>query len=94
MSQMTIYRCAFCGEFIPEGRSDKRYHSDACKQKAYRWRKRQQRYASDARVAISNLISYLSYEETRQSTVEELGKLMSYIPDVARQYNVVIKAAR
>ena len=72
MQQLQIEKCAFCGEFKPKGRSDREYCSSACKQRAYRWRKRLERYHYDAVQALGNIASYGRYPEMQRHCAEVL----------------------
>jgi Fe-S-cluster-containing dehydrogenase component len=94
MAQLTIDKCAFCGQFIPKGRSDKGYCSSSCKQKAYRWRIKQQRYASDAALAIANLASYIDYPEMQYKAVGALQELKKHIDAVMAEHGVRKVGAR
>jgi Lhr-like helicase len=92
--QLTIFKCKHCGLAIPSGRSDKSYCSNSCKQKNYRWRRKMERYASDMKRAASNLAAYLEYPDTRSDAIKYLANQRAYIGEVAKQYNVIIKAAQ
>ena len=90
--QLTIYRCAFCGGFLPKGRTDRRYCSDACKQRAYRWRNRLERYTLEATNNIANVGSYATYPEAQKSAIEALAAIKKSLDETCRQYNIRIKS--
>ena len=92
--QTTIYRCSFCGENLPDGRIDRRYHSSACRQKAYRWRRKLHSYASVAEKNLVDVLSYLQHEETRDDAKAEIEALISHAVKIARTYGVTIQVIR
>lgn len=88
MIQLTVYRCAFCGDFVPHGRCDKLYCSDACKMKAYRWRHKLQRYVSQSKQKLSDASAYIQYPQTRDLAINELKDIKKFIDELFAQYNV------
>jgi len=88
MDQPTVYYCEFCGLPVPSGRSDKQYDCNSCKQKAYRWRKRMERYAHDLAKAQADLASYLKYPKMRDRAKEELELSIQNAKNIARSYGV------
>ncbi len=87
--QTTIFKCRFCGNPKPSGRTDREYCNDACKLKAYRWRKRMTRYEYMANVNIINVAGYLDYPETFNQALEKLKSLKADIDVQLKLHNVV-----
>lgn len=94
MSQLTIFHCRFCQGLIPIGRIDRVYCSKACKQKAYRWRNKVSRYASEIDKNINLIAEYLEHEDTREEALETLSIRRAYIAQVARFHGYILKAVK
>ena len=94
MHQLTIFHCRFCQELIPIGRIDRIYCSRACKQKAYRWRNRIDRYSKEIELKVAMIAEYLDYEDTRQSALGKLVEVRDGCTNEARKHGVIIKAAK
>lgn len=88
MVQLTVYRCAVCDDFIPNGRCDKIYCSDKCKMVAYRWRTKLPRYLSQAKQKLADASAYIQYPETRDLAIGELKDIKKFIDELFAQYNV------
>jgi predicted nucleic acid-binding Zn ribbon protein len=86
--QTKIPHCAFCGGKVPSGRSDIVYCTHNCKMKAYRWRKRANRYESKAIENIVNIGNYIDYPETQPLAIASLRQLKTYIDDTLKVHNV------
>ena len=94
MSQLTVYHCRFCQGLIPTGRIDRVYCSKACKQKAYRWRNRIDRYTKEIEKNAKLIADYLDYDDTRVDALHALVKIQPYIVDITRQHGQVLKAVK
>lgn len=92
--QTTIFKCSHCGQPIPDGRSDKRYCSNACKQKNYRWRNKALRYASAIRANATSMAAYLDYPEMRDIAEQEISDAIKFIKDIAREHGLTIKVVK
>jgi len=80
--------CVFCGGKLEEGRTDMLYCSQPCKMRAYRWRKRQERYESKAIEAVTNLAGYLDYPQMFDTSLEKMRGLKKYIDDTLKLHGV------
>lgn len=94
MTQLTIYRCAFCGNHRPSGRADMQYCSHSCKMKAYRWRQRMSRYETQTFKNITDLASYIDYPQTKDEAIKRLSTIIDTVKHLAAQHNVIIKSVR
>jgi len=59
--QLTIFRCAFCGELMTDGRKDKKTCSVKCRMRLSRWRSKVYRLEDNAHKAIDLLEQYLKF---------------------------------
>ena len=94
MEQKTIFKCVVCGNFIPDGRADKRYDTRACRQKFYRWKHATQRYENNIAKAVTDLVGYLQYPETRQDAIDKLSASIKLIKELSRSNGVVFKEVK
>jgi Fe-S-cluster-containing dehydrogenase component len=94
MSQLTMYHCRFCNELIPIGRIDRVYCSKACKQRAYRWRNKVDRYAREIRRNLSAISEYLDYDDTKSEALRQLAIIREECVNEARKHGLIIKAVK
>ena len=81
-------KCLFCGDDFYASRSDAKYHSLTCKNRAYRWRKRLPRYQAKASEMLREIETYLVYTDSKPLAAQALFTLKSQVETIIRENNL------
>jgi len=80
MSQFTIHRCVCgCGEFVPDGRSDKAFVNRACRARYRRYRKHLPRYTLEITNRLTLMEKYLKDPNMCELAVSEFKAIKTAI---------------
>lgn len=89
MAEPLIRReCFFCGRAFWAYRTDAKYCSGRCRQRAMRWRAKLQTAEARAIGALAEVASYIDYEDSRPSGVHALLRLQQKVADLLIKHGV------
>lgn len=86
--QLTVFRCAFCGEHMLQGRSDKKTCSAKCRNRLFRWRKRLDIHMKHIEYELGEIASYLAYPEARPKAAQLMVKIQDSISETFAKNNI------
>ena len=87
MTQLSIFTCDLCGQPLPKGRCDMRYH-DQCRKKSHAIRKRCERTIKRTVVLIGVCGDIAAFHGTRECGIEGLQALSAAIQNAYAIANV------
>jgi len=70
--QLTIFRCAFCGVAMLDGRKDKKTCSPKCRKRLSRWKKRLIWLEAQAMQNLQELEAYLTFYDARENAARAI----------------------
>lgn len=89
MAQLTVYRCLCgCGEFVPDGRSDKAFVNRACRARYRRYRKHLVRYHIEITARLGSMDKYLKDPNMCEAAIAELKAIKIEIDQLFENNNI------
>jgi len=89
-SQLSIFRCELCGEFLPVGRTDKRYH-ESCRKAAWQKKKIAQKHVVKTLQAIDKVESMFTDRLLEDIGFEGLKAIFWHIQDICQEHDEQIQ---
>ena len=80
--------CRFCGETFWASRADQQYHSNLCRQRAYRWRKRMAYHEYKVQYHLKEISEYLVFPDSRVHAAHALSGVRHKVDEFLDMYNV------
>lgn len=80
--------CRFCGETFWATRADQQYHSNLCRQRAYRWRKRLAYHEYKVHYHLKQIADYLVFPDSKGYAAQTMTKARHKIDEFLDLYNV------
>lgn len=85
---MVSVNCNFCGvPFLAKSRKA-RFHSPACKQKYYRWRKKLPATGEKLAGLVTEVGTYLDYDQSRAMALEVLRQVQALILEEPKKRDI------
>lgn len=86
--RMITRTCFFCGKPFMTTRTDAKYCSALCRQRALRWRKRLPDTLTRLLSAVDGLAAYLVYDDAKPQAIKALNRASAEIDEVYRKFNI------